>query len=176
MTKARALGAWAFTLVLLAISAAQAWGLYSISADAGGGSLSVSGFAAFPVIGTLLALQVVTVLVSLLVGPLVIRLLAGALIPFMAWNVVDVFLNATSQIQLTVTQVLADQTGVIQDISSNQFLVESSSNLFSWGYLVASGLNILVLSLLVAVTLKPKVAKTVRKIDKLPEDLWSDQR
>jgi hypothetical protein len=94
----------------------------------------------------------------------------------MAWNVVDVFLNATSQIQLTVTQVLADQTGVIQDISSNQFLVESSSNLFSWGYLVASGLNILVLSLLVAVTLKPKVAKTVRKIDKLPEDLWSDQR
>ena len=176
MTRSQALGLWVLTIALMAIGAGQKWGDYSVSADAGGGSIIVNGFGVFPVIGTLIGLQVICILLSLLVRPVFVRVMSGLLVPIMVWNLVDVVLNAASKVEQSVGQLLAEQTGVIQDISGSDFVIASTSSSLSLVYVLAVGFNIGVLGLVTAVPLRQRVNKDSKKAPELPEDLWSDQK
>lgn len=164
------------TLAVMVLTAAQSWASYQVSAEAGGGTLSVTGLEAFPAAGTLISLQFLTVIAGLLIRNLFLRIVAGVLIPVMSWNFVDVFVNANDQVQLTATRILADQTGILQGPGSSEFLLASSNNLFSWGYLAALVLNILTLMLVTLFPTKPKKYTFSAKTENSPEDFWSNQR
>jgi hypothetical protein len=164
------------SLVLLALTAGQSWQSFEVSADAGANIIGVTGFLAFPIIGTVISLQVVVVLVSLLVKPRVIRFMAGALTVLMVWNFVDVLLTASEKAQFTFERKLADQTGVLSDYSNSEFLVTSSGGVFQWLYLGSIGLNILVLASIALLSIKPTLTKSKSSEAALPEDLWSRQR
>ena len=175
MTRVQASLSWFASLALLAITAGQSWQSYEVSDSAGGGVIQISGFLAFPVIGTLLSLQVVTLLTSLLVKPLVIRVLTGSLLPLLVWNFFDVLLNSHDQIQSTVMRLLADQTGVLEEVSTSEFLVSSSDNVFPGAYLLAVALNGLFLAYFALVGLKSPAIKPTKTKIQLPQDLWSSQ-
>lgn len=138
--------------------------------------IDVSGFLAFPVIGTLITLQVVAVLVSLLVKPLVTRIMALAVLPLMAWNFIDVLLNSPNQIQSTVMGVISEQTGVLEEVATSEFLVASSGGVFSGLFLFTLGLNALFLAFIALVALKKPATKSISTESQLPEDLWSSQK
>lgn len=176
MTKTRAMSGWLVSVLLVSLAAALSWQSFEVSADVGGGLIQITGFQAFPLIGTLISLQVVAVLLSLLVRPSVIRYLVIAIMPVAIWSLVDVFFNSTRQVELSFESTLAEKTGVITDSATSEFLVTSSGSLFPSLYLVFVVVNIIVL-VLVAVT-APNLRSTASKPDRLdhPEDLWSNQK
>jgi hypothetical protein len=175
VTKVQAYLSWLLSLALLAITAGQSWQSFEVSASAGGGVIGVSGFLAFPVIGTLISLQVVIILTSLLVKPIITRMLAGAVLPLVAWSFIDVLLNSPDRIQSNVMGALAEQTGVMEELTTSEFLVSSSGGPFSGLFLVAIALNALLLALFALVALKNPAVKPTRAYSQLPEDLWSSQ-
>ena len=70
--------------------------------------------------------------------------------------------------------VLAAQTGVVQDLSTSEFLVSTSVSVFTTLFLISAALNALVLAFLALIPIKqqkPKVARSNQE----PEDLWSTQ-
>ncbi|MEN9954552.1 MAG: hypothetical protein RLZZ41_216 [Actinomycetota bacterium] len=176
MTKTRALSLWVLSLVLLSITAGQSWASFEVSEDVGGGFLQVTGFEAFPVIATLLSVQVVAVVVSLLVRPIVTMVLSLGIALLMIWNLFDVFLHVISQVRLTFSTALANKTGVLTDPANSDFLIGSLITNLHWAYLVAVVANLAIL-LFVASTVsvwRPKQRK--RTNTDLPEDLWSSQK
>jgi hypothetical protein len=94
----------------------------------------------------------------------------------MIWNLVDVLTNAGTKVEQSVGQLLAEQTGVVQDISGSDFVIASASSSLSLMYVLAVGLNIGVLALVTAVSLRQRVIKESKKASEFPEDLWSDQK
>ena len=174
MTRAKVLLSWLFSTGLVAITAAQSWQSFEVSESAGGGVIQITGFLAFPVIGTLMSLQIVIILVSLLVKPIVARILAAATLPLMIWSFFEVVLTSGNQVRETLVSVLAAQTGVVQDLSTSEFLASSSVSVFTTLYLISAALNAFVLAFLALIPVKhekPKAAKSKRE----PEDLWSSQ-
>ena len=174
MTRTKVLLSWLFSTGLVAITAAQSWQSFEVSESAGGGVILITGFLAFPVIGTLISLQVVIILVSLLVKPIVTRILAAATLPLMIWSFFEVVLTSGNQVREILVSVLAAQTGVVQDLSTSEFLASSSVSVFTTLYLISAALNALVLAFLALIPVKhekPKAAKSKRE----PEDLWSSQ-
>ena len=175
MTRTKVLLNWLFSTGLVAITAAQSWQSFEISESAGGGVFQITGFQAFPVIGTLISLQVVTILVSLLVKPIVARILAAATLPLMIWSLFEVVLTSELQVREALVSVLAARTGVVQDLSTSEFLVSSSVGVSSTLFLISAALNALVLAFYALIPIKhqkPKAAKSKRE---QPEDLWSSQ-
>lgn len=176
MTRSRSIGLWLGSLGFLSISASLSWGSYVISDDAGGGRIDSSGFAAYPVIGAIVALQVSAFLVSLIVKNTVTRVLSVALIPLMAWSFMDVLLSSSVQINSTLSRLLAEQTGVEGEGAAIEFVLSSSIS-FAWVlYLVAVLGNVGALALRIFLKLeqKPKRITEVRR--DLPDDLWSEQK
>ena len=174
MTRTKLLLSWLFSTGLVAITAAQSWQSFELFESAGGGVIQITGFLAFPVIGTLMSLQIVIILVSLLVKPIVTRILAAATLPLMIWSFFEVVLTSELQVRETLVSVLAAQTGVVQDLSTSEFLASSSVSVFTTLYLISAALNALVLAFLALIPVKhekPKAAKSKRE----PEDLWSSQ-
>lgn len=174
MTRTKVLLSWLFSTGLVAITAAQSWQSFGVSESAGGGVIHITGFLAFPVIGTLMSLQIVIILVSLLVKPIVTRVLAASTLPLMIWSFFDVALTSGNQVRETLVSVLAAQTGVVQDLSTSEFLASSSVSVFTMLYLISAALNALVLAFLALIPVKhekPKAAKSKGE----PEDLWSSQ-
>ena len=175
MTRVQASLSWLASLALLAITAGQSWQSFEVSDSAGGGVIQISGVLAFPLIGKLISLQVVTLLTSLLVKPLVTRVLTGSLLPLLVWIFFDVLLNSHDQIQSTVMRLLADQTGVFEEVSTSEFLVSSSDAGFTGVYLLALALNGMALAYLALVGLRSPAIKSTKNKSQHPEDLWSSQ-
>ena len=174
MKRTRVLLIWLFSSGLVALTAAQSWQSFEVSESAGGGVIQITGFLAFPVIGTLISLQVVIILVSLLVKPIVARILAAATLPLMIWAFFDVVLTSEKQVRETLVSVLAAQTGVVQDLSTSEFLVSSSVSVFTTLFLITLALNALVLAILALIPIKHQKPKAT-KSNQEPEDLWSSQ-
>lgn len=175
MTRTQSLLGWLFSIGLVAITAAQGWQSFEVSESAGGGVIQISGFLAFPIIGTMVSLQVVIILVSLLVKPMVTRILAATALPLMIWILFDVLLTSEDQVQGTLMRVVASQTGVVQELSSSEFLVSSSAGVFTTLFILSAALNALVLAVMALMPIKhqkPAAAKSKRE---QPEDLWSSQ-
>ena len=175
MTRAQALLIWLVSTSLVCLTAAQSWQSFEVSESAGGGVIQITGILAFPVIGTLVSLQVVIILVSLLVKPIVTRILAAATLPLTVWTFFQVLLTSEKQVRETLVSVLAAQTGVVQELSTSEFLVSSSVGVFTTLFLISTALNAIVFAFLAMVPIKlqkPKAAKSKRE---QPEDLWISQ-
>lgn len=176
MTRNRLLTTWLLSILVFAISAGQSWASFEVSMEAGGGVLEVTGYSAFPVLGTLVGLQLLAVLLSLLTKPVVTRYVSAAIAALMTWNLFFVSTTSSAQISLTAQRELADKTGVLQDLASSDFLVSSAVSLWSGIFLVAVVLNILALGM-VALLLQERSLASMAKRDRvLPEDLWGDQK
>lgn len=175
MTKGQASLIWLISLVLLAVTAGQSWRSFQVSESAGGGVIHISGFLAFPVIGTLISLQIVLFLVSFLVKPLVFRVLATAVVPLLLWNFFDVLLNSASRVQATFIAALAEQTGVMESFATSEFLVSSSGGVFSLLFLMALGVNSLLMVVFGLVPFKKQGSQDTKANQQHPEDLWSSQ-
>lgn len=176
MSRNRLLAIWIFSMLLIAITAGQSWGSFEVSLEAGGGTLEVNGYTAFPVLGILLGLQVIAALLSLLTRPMFTRFLSAAIALLMTWNLVLVLTNSSAQIFLTAQRELADKTGVLQDLESSDLLVSSTISSWSVVYLAAGLLNIIVLAI-VALFWRERYGTTKAKRDRdLPEDLWGNQK
>ena len=175
MRKSRAIAIWLVALLFVAATAAQSWHSFEVTAEAGSTQIDVSGFQAFPVIGTLLALQLVAVLLSILVRPIVTRFLAGALSGLMTWSALDVFLGIPERTQETFEGILAAQTGVLATVSNSEFLLDSSVGLFHILYSIASGINILFLISIAILPLRSTPQLAAKTREWTPEDLWSEQ-
>jgi uncharacterized membrane protein YedE/YeeE len=144
--------------------------------EAGGGVLEVTGYSAFPVLGTLVGLQLLAVLLSLLTKPVVTRYVSAAIAALMTWNLFFVSTTSSAQISLTAQRELADKTGVLQDLASSDFLVSSAVSLWSGFFLVAVFLNILALGMVALLLQERSVAPMAKRDRDLPEDLWGDQK
>jgi hypothetical protein len=175
VTKTQALLSWLVSLALLAITAGQSWQSFEVSESAGGGVISINGFMAFPVVGTLIALQVVLTLVSLLVKPMVTRILAATSLPLMIWTIFEIALNSEDQVQATLMRALASQTGVLEELSTSEFVVSSTVGVFTTLFLICAALNSVLLAFLALLPHKSLKTKTSRSNSQLPEDLWSSQ-
>ena len=175
MRKSRAIAIWLIALLFVAITAAQSWHSFEVTAEAGSTQIDVSGFQAFPVIGTLLALQLVAVLLSILVGPIVTRFLAGALSGLVTWSGVDVLLGVPVRTSETFEGILAAQTGVLATVSNSEFLLDSSVGVFHILYLVATVINILILISIAILPLRSIPQRAEQARERTPEDLWSKQ-
>jgi hypothetical protein len=165
---------WLFSTGLVAITAAQTWQSFEVSESAGGVEIQITGFLAFLVIGTLVSLQVVIILVSLLVNPIVTRILAAATLPLTVWTFFEVSLTSEKQVRETLVSVLAAQTGVVQDLSTSEFLVSSSVSGFTTLFLISAALNSLFLAFVALIPIKNQKRKAA-KSKREPEDLWSSQ-
>lgn len=176
MTRSRSIGLWLTSLALVSLSASLSWGSYSISNDAGGGTIEATGFAAYPVIGAIVALQVSAFLVSLIVKNTVTRVISVALLPLMGWSFLDVLVSSAVQVESTLSRFLAEQTGVEGEGAALEFVTSSSFG-FGWVfYLVAVVVNVVALIIRIFVPLeeKPKKASAIKR--DLPDDLWSEQK
>jgi len=176
VSKSRVTVLWLASVILLSALAAQSWGSFELSSEAGGGVLQVSGFVAIPIIGTLLILQVICVSISFLVPILINRVLSATLATMILWNLADVFLNSTSHVQLALVRLVADKTGVIQEIASNGFIVSTSAGPYALLYVLAAALNIFVLLRFVLSPQKRTSSRTLgERSHNLPEDIWANQ-
>jgi hypothetical protein len=72
-------------------------------------------------------------------------------------------------------RVLADQTGVIEEVCTSEFLVSSSDAGFTGAYLLALALNGMALAYLALVGLRSPAIKSRKEKSQLPENLWSSQ-
>jgi hypothetical protein len=176
LNRNRLLAIWLFSIVALAIFAGQNWGSFEVSLAAGGGTLGVSGYAAFPVLGTLVGLQLIAVLLSLLSRPIVSRFLSSAIAIVMAWSVFLVLTSASEQIFFTAQRELAEKTGVLQDLASSDFVISSAVSSWSVVYLAAGSLNIIILGMIALFWRERSVAKKAKRDVEQPEDLWGDQK
>jgi hypothetical protein len=93
----------------------------------------------------------------------------------LVWIFFDVLLNSHDQIQSTVMRLLADQTGVFEEVSTSEFLVSSSDAGFTGVYLLALALNGMALAYLALVGLRSPAIKSTKNKSQHPEDLWSSQ-
>lgn len=175
MTRTKVLLSWLFSTGLVSLTAAQSWQSFEVSESAGGGVIQITGFLAFPVIGTLISLQVVIILVSLLVKPIVTRILAAAVLPLMAWTIFEIALTSEDQVKETFIRALASQTGVLEEFSDSEFLVGSTVGVFTTLFLISAVLNSVLLAFSALVPIRSLKRKASRTDSQLPEDLWSSQ-
>lgn len=161
---------------MLSFAASLVWGSYSISDDAGGGTIESTGFAAYPVIGAIVALQVSAFLVSLIVRNTVTRVMSVALIPLMIWSFLDVLLTSSAQVESTLSRFLAEQTGVEGERAALEFVVSSSEGLAWVFYLVAVAANVIALAIRIFAILVEAPKKAAEQKRDLPDDLWSEQK
>jgi len=172
----RLIASWLLSILLVAISAGLSWGNFEVSLQAGGGTLEITGYNAFPILGTLVGLQLVAVLLSLLTRPFVTRFVSLAIALLMSWSLFLVLTSSPKQIILTAQRELADKTGVLQDLASSDFLISSAVGLWSVLYLFAGLLNTLTLVIVALFWRERSVPKRAKNERDLPEDLWGDQK
>lgn len=176
MTRNRLVLMWVFSVLVLAVTAAQSWAKLEISLGAGGGLLFVNGYTAFPVAGTLIGLQLVAVVLTFLISRTASRYVSTALAALMSWNFIDVLLNSTLQIANTAQRELTDKTGVVQDLANSEFLISSSTSWWPVAYLIAMSLNIAALTMVAYYRQSTDSVSGEEVRRDLPEDLWSNQK
>lgn len=176
MTKERMASIWLGNLVVLALAAGQSWGVFEISMEAGGSTLAISGFTAFPIIGTILGLQLIGLLIGFLTKPIAKRIFALVLAGLMMWHGIGVAVTASEQIAQTAERELAIRTGVLQNLTSSDFILSSNFSSWPYLYLAAVVLNIAVLASQASNFLGKEGAPKAKPADDLPEDLWSGQK
>ena len=176
MTKGKIAAIWLSSIAVLAVVAGQGWGVFEISAEAGGTTLVISGFAAFPIIGTIIGLQLISLLIGFLTKPIATRLFSLLLAGLMIWHGIGVGVSASEQVAQTAERELATRTGVLQNLTSSDFILSSDFSFWPFLYLVAVVLNFAVLASQASNFLAKASSPKAESVDDLPEDLWSGQK
>jgi hypothetical protein len=176
LTKGQIAAIWLSSIAVLAVVAGQGWGVFEISAEAGGTTLVISGFAAFPVIGTILGLQLLGLLLGFLTKPIATRLLGLFFAGLMIWHGIGVGVSASEQVTQTAERELATRTGVLQNLTSSDFILSSNFSFWPYLYLVAVVLNFAFLTSQASNFLAKPSSPKAEPVDDLPEDLWSGQK
>jgi hypothetical protein len=144
--------------------------------EAGGSTLAVSGFTAFPIIGTIIGLQLIGFLIGFLTKPISTRISSLLLAGLMIWHGIGVGVSAPEQVAQTAERELATRTGVLQNLTSSDFILSSNFSSWPYLYLAAVVLNIAVLASQASNFLVKASAPKAKPADDLPEDLWSGQK
>ena len=176
MTKGQIAATWLSSIAVLALVAGQGWGVFEISAEAGGAIVVISGFAAFPIIGTIIGLQLIGFLIGFLTKPISTRISSLLLAGLMIWHGIGVGVSAPEQVAQTTERELATRTGVLQNLTSSDFILSSNFSSWPYLYLAAVVLNIAVLASQACNFLVKASAPKAKPADDLPEDLWSGQK
>ena len=176
MTKFAHFSIQMISLLFLAVLASMNWATVDVSRALSGKPIAVTGFAAFPPIGSLLTLQLVILGLSIFLSGWAIRLLTASMVPLMTWFLFLIGSTASEAVSREVSRLVLESTGVAGVLAQQEFLQASQLNLNWVLFAVALGCNILVL---MASALIPRVAisrKNVSREKSVPEDLWGSQR
>ena len=176
MTKFSHFSIQMISLLFLAVLASMNWATIDVSGALSGKPIGVTGFAAFPPIGSLLTLQLVILGLSIFLSGWAIRLLTASLVPLMTWLLFLIGSTASEAVSSEVSRLVLESTGVAGVLAQQEFVKVSQLNLNWVLFAVALGCNILVLT---ASALIPRAAssrKSVSSKKSVPEDLWGSQR
>jgi hypothetical protein len=152
------------------------WVTVDASGALSGEPIGVTGFAAFPPIGSLLTLQFVILGLSIFLSGWAIRLLTASLVPLMTWLLFLIGSTTSEAVSREVSRLVLESTGVAGVLAQQEFFQVGQLNLNWVLFAVALGCNILVLT---ASALIPRAAssrKSVSSKKSVPEDLWGSQR
>jgi fatty acid desaturase len=168
--------AWLTSILLLSVSAGLSWHQIQLTPDAGGQSIEVTGFSAFPIISALILLQAAALLASFFAPAAVGRWSAGLMVPAMLAHAFLVGFGVQSSVQDSITGSISEITGVAGSASQMQFVASSNSTYLWIGYLLAIGLNIALLAAKAFLSLEPsKKTSNVEPSEEI-EDLWESQK
>lgn len=176
MTKVAHFSIQMISLLFLAVLASMNWATVDASGALSGKPIAVTGFAAFPPIGSLLTLQLVILGLSIFLSGWAIRLLTASLVPLMTWLLFLIGSTASEAVSREVSRLVLESTGVGGVLAQKEFVQVSQLNLNWVIFAMALGCNILVLT---ATALMPRAAssgKSVSRKKSVPEDLWGSQR
>jgi hypothetical protein len=164
------------SLLVLAVLASMNWATVDVSRALSGKPIAVTGFVAFPPIGSLLTLQLVILGLSIFLSGWAIRLLTASMVPLMTWLLFLIGSTAREAVSREVSRLVLESTGVAGVLAQQEFVQVSQLN-FNWVlFAVALGCNILVLT---ASALIPRAASSRKSVSRkmsVPEDLWGSQR
>ena len=176
MTRTLSNSLWLISLLLLSVTAGFSWAVFDVTEDAGGGNISISGFEAFPVIGTFIGMQLVSIIAGLLVSPVFRRVIAAVLSGFAVWVFLDVLINRSERLSNKFIGILAERTGIITD-PNLAGLSLATGNLFSQTlFLICVCLNLGALLLVAIISFASARKPRSDQVGDLPEDLWSNQK
>lgn len=137
--------AWVGSILLLSVFAGFSWLEVVLTPDAGGQTIEVTGYLAFPIISALVLLQGAALLASFFTPVMIGRWIAGLLAPVMMVHAVLVVLGLESAIAFSLAGSLSELTGVVGTDSQLQFVASSNGTILWVGYLVSIGVNLAVL-------------------------------
>jgi hypothetical protein len=164
------------SLLVLAVLASMNWATVDASGALSGEPIGVTGFAAFPPIGSLLTLQFVILGLSIFLSGWAIKLLTASLVPLMTWLLFLIGSTTSEAVSREVSRLVLESTGVAGVLAQQELFQVGQLNLNWVLFAVALGCNILVLT---ASALIPRAAssrKSVSSKKSVPEDLWGSQR
>lgn len=167
---------WLGSILLLAVFAGVSWQEVSLTSDAGGQLIEITGYLAFPIISALILLQAASLLASIFTPIRIGRWIAGALVPVMIIHGILISMGSNEAIQVSLAGAISDVTGVAGSSSQLQ-LVASSTSTFLWvGYLAATALNLVALCLKAFSRVSPAKATESDNPTEDPFDLWESQK
>ena len=176
MTKFTALSLQALSLLVLGIVASMNWASVELTVQLEVAPIGVTGFDAFPAIGSLMTLQVATMVLASFLSGWVPRLLSAIMVPFMSWLLVLVQGTANAAIDQEVSRVVLESTGLAGELGQQELIQSSDQNSLWVIFTIALGLNILILVGKAAWSPGPRSAKSRSRENSVLEDLWSSQR
>lgn len=168
--------AWLGSVLLLAIFAGVSWQEVTLTSDAGGQLIEVTGYIAFPIISALIMLQAASLLTSFFAPIRVGRAIAGTLALVMIIHGVLLAMGSNEAIQIALAGAISDVTGVAGSSSQLQFVASSTSTFLWIGYLVATALNLVALILKAFSNTPPAKATKSNVRSEDPFDLWESQK
>jgi hypothetical protein len=168
--------AWLGSILLLAVFAGLSWMEVMLTAEAGGQSIEVTGYSAFPIISALVLLQGASLLASFFTPIIVGRWIAGLLSPVMLGHAVLLMMSLDESLQSSLAGSLTEITGVAGTASQMQFVASSNSTFLWVGYLVAIGVNVAVLVAKASLNVGPAKQPTKAEVIDDSGDLWESQK
>jgi hypothetical protein len=168
--------AWLGSILLLAVFAGFSWTEVLLTAEAGGQSIEVTGYSAFPIISALVLLQGASLLASFFTPIAVGRWITGLLSPVMLGHAVLLMVSLDERLQSSLAGSLIEITGVAGTTSQMQFVASSNSTFLWVAYLVAIGGNVAVLVTKAVLNFGPAKKASKAKVFDDSSDLWESQK
>ena len=162
--------------MLLSVFAGFSWLEILLVPEAGGQSIEITGYLAFPIISALVLLQGASLLASFFTPTIVGRWIAGLLAPVMLTHAIFLVLSLDEGIQIALAGSLSEVTGVAGSASQMQFVASSNSSFLWVGYLVAIGLNMAVLVGKALLNAGPANQNKKHQPAEDSGDLWESQK
>lgn len=176
MTRRTVLASWFASIVLLAVFANLSWYNITLTPEAGGQLLQVTGQLVFPIVNALFLLQGSALLACLFFSGLVGRLVSGLVLLVMIWHAVSFILNFEIATVAAKSKLVESTLGVTGESGQSLYIAEAVPTYLWFGYAAIVIVNLGVLTM--AVVSKPATNSSPKDlpIDEDTVDLWDEQR